>query len=66
MNSRCQGLTLCNERCKKTVIYGNFCSYHIHPEEPDNTQIAIYNPDVEWPEIRPCKGGIRYYVRKFK
>jgi len=57
----CQGTTLKNKKCTLIVKYGDFCNKHIHTEKIDNKQIVLYEPDVDWPEMRK----IQYHIKKF-
>jgi hypothetical protein len=56
----CQGLTKCGKNCRKVVKYGNFCSTHKHSEKPDNFHISLYEPDVEWPDMK----HVLYFAKK--
>ncbi len=57
----CQGITKCGDKCKKIIKFGDVCNAHLHSEVPDNFQLSLYQPDVNWPNM----WLIQHKVKKF-
>jgi hypothetical protein len=50
----CQGITKCGKGCRRSVKRGQFCGFHLIPEEPDHdwVELSLYKPDVNWPNMK--------------
>ena len=57
----CEGLTKEGKKCTQPVKRGQFCHFHIIPEQPDHdySELKLYKPDALWPDMGLVLNGVK-------